>query len=70
MDRDTGALILLICFPLMLLIMLVLVAIPARLSASFSCPNCGRKIPKTDIQVAGIQCPGCDWGLKPPGECS
>ena len=68
MDRDTGVLLLLIGFPLIVGSLAAFYAIIGRRAATIRCPSCGRRIPKTAITVEGVRCRHCDWCVKASGE--
>ena len=64
MDRDTGLIVVLIGFPLLVGALVALVSGLARRAATVICPSCGGRIPKTDITRQGVSCAHCAWSVE------
>ena len=67
MDRDTGALLILLGFALAAGTFVAVFAQLSRRAATVQCPQCGGRIPKTAITVDGVDCRHCDWRLQGSG---
>lgn len=61
MGRDEWFLFLFFGFPVVLGCIGILFSRLSQSAQSFQCPQCGEKLPLTEIRPEGIQCYHCDW---------